>query len=94
MALLTFRKVRNESGDDDAIRLTLHRDVETGRVCGWFLGPVRYTSTGVSLPYLAKSARTLASVAVVRALAASHATGCPLCVVDPDDLWEPAWAGC
>ena len=93
MSPMTFKKVRSASqSDDGAIKITLFKD-DQARVCGWFLGPVKLNGTGVSIPYLACSERALASVAVVRAIAAAEGAKAPLCIIDPDDLWEPAWQG-
>jgi hypothetical protein len=91
MATLNFRKVRTTRPiDGDAIRVSLFRD-EMQRVCGWFLGPVRIAADCVEISYLPRSERVMASVAIVRAMAEADKIGAPLCIVDPMDLWEPAW---
>ena len=82
------RAVRD--ADDLAIKIHLFRD-RVGEVCGWFVGPVALTKDGVHLPYLPRSVGTRASVAVVRAIAAASERRTGLCLVDPEDLWEPAW---
>ena len=84
-------KVRVARGAHDlAIKIHLFRDGD-GQVCGWYVGPIAMTKDGVYLPYLPRSAGTRASLAVVRAIAEAHKGQTALCLVDPDDLWEPAW---
>lgn len=91
MASITLRKIRaRSSADADAISVCLFQD-EGQRVCGWFIGPVRLTAAGIDMAYLPRSERTIASVAVVRAMEAAEKAELPLCVVDPDDLWGLAW---
>ena len=88
---LQIPKVRAaRDADDLAVKIHLFRD-GCGEVCGWFVGPVAMTKDGVHLPYLPRSAGTRASVAVVRAIAAASERRTRLCLVDPEDLWEPAW---
>ena len=88
---LTLKKVRDDSAADPlSVKVTLFKASEN-RICGWYIGPVSIKSTGVGLAYLAPSTETMASVAVVRALAAAAATHTDVCIVDPDDLWDPAW---
>ena len=90
---MAFRipKVREaRDADDLAVKIHLFRD-KSGEVCGWYVGPVAMTKDGIHLPYLPRSAGTRASVAVVRAIAAASERRTRLCLVDPDDLWEPAW---
>ncbi len=76
--------------DDHAIKLTLFRD-ERAKVCGWFIGPVVLTPDRVSMPYLPRSECALASVATVRAMMEAERIDAPLWIIDPEDLWEPAW---
>ena len=93
MPSMIFKKVRSASrSDDGAVKIELFRD-EQDRVCGWFLGPVRLEGDGVRLPYLPRSARARASVAVIRAIEASEYANVPLCLIDPDDLWASTWQG-
>lgn len=93
MTSMTFKKVRSTAeSDDGAIKITLFRD-GVARVCGWFLGPVQVDQAGVTIPYLPRSKRALASIAIVRAITAAEHAEAPLCIIDPDDLWEPAWQG-
>lgn len=91
MSTITLKKVRSvdESGAD-AITISLFKD-DANHICGWFIGPVTITSSGIDMPYLPRSERTIASVAVVRAIETADAAGLPLHVVDPDDLWSFAW---
>ena len=92
--MLAFRipKVRvDEDADDTALKIHLFRN-EAGEVCGWYVGPLTMTRDGIHLPYLPRSEQTRAAVAVVRAIAAAKARRTSLCLVDPDDLWEPAWS--
>ena len=85
-------KVRAEQDADDlAVKIHLFRN-DAGDVCGWYVGPVAMTKAGVCLPYLPRSAQTRAAVAVLRAMAAAKARRNSICLVDPDDLWEPAWS--
>ena len=44
------------------------------------------------MPYLPRSAETRAAVAVMRAIAAAREGRAALCLIDPEDLWEPAWS--
>lgn len=89
---LTFRKVRSVyRSTENAVVVTLFEN-EAHEVCGWYLGPVRIAGDGVSLPYLPRSKGLRASVAVVRAMEAAGAADLDICVVDPDDLWDRAWA--
>ena len=76
--------------DELAVKIHLFRN-RSGEVCGWYVGPVTMTKDGVHLPYLPRSAGMRASVAVVRAIAAASERRTRLCLVDPEDLWEPAW---
>ena len=88
---LQIPKVRvARDADDLALKIHLFRD-RTGEVCGWFVGPIALTKDGVHLPYLPRSAGTRASVAVMRAIAAASERCTRLCLVDPEDLWDPAW---
>ena len=80
-----------EDADHLAIQIHLFR-AANGKVCGWYVGPVAFTDEGVALPYLPRSLQTRADVAVVRAIAEANRRAAGLCVVDPDDLWEPAWS--
>lgn len=92
-ATLAFRipKVRvARDADDFAVKVHLFRS-RSGEVCGWYVGPVAMTKDGVHLPYLPRSQDTRASVAVMRAIAVAREARTPLCLIDPDDLWEPAW---
>ncbi len=82
------RAVRD--ADELAVKIHLFRN-RSGEVCGWYVGPVTMTKDGVHLPYLPRSAGMRASVAVVRAIAAASERRTRLCLVDPEDLWEPAW---
>lgn len=85
-------KVRAEGDADDcAVKIHLFRNA-AGAVCGWYVGPVSMTRRGVHMPYLPRSQETRASVAVVRAIAAAGERRTKLCLVDPDDLWDPAWS--
>ena len=43
------------------------------------------------MPYLPRSSETRATVALMRAIAAANEGRTALCLVDPEDLWEPAW---
>ena len=86
-----LRKVRRASeADHTFLQLHLFRDRDA-TVCGWYLGPASLTPDGVAVPYLPRSKKTIASVAVVRAIEAAKSARTRLCIVDPDDLWEPAW---
>ena len=85
-------KVRAEGdADDSAVKIHLFRNA-SGVVCGWYVGPVALTRRGVHMPYLPRSQETRASIAVVRALAAASERRTNVCLVDPEDLWEPAWS--
>ncbi len=87
---VTLRKVASEAAaDDNAVKLTLYRSDEGA--CGWYIGPISSVSGRFDIPYLPKSARTIASVAVVRAMRAAERAGAPICLIDPDDLWALAW---
>lgn len=86
-----IRKVRAlRDADDLAIQIHLFRNAG-GKVCGWYCGPVVMTGMGVRVPYLPRSKGTRASVAVMRAIAEASEQRTSLCLVDPYDLWEPAW---
>ncbi len=87
-----IQKVRASfDADDLAVKIHLFRG-ECGQVCGWYVGPIALTKHGAYMPYLPQSEGMRASVAVVRAIAAASEGHSALCLVDPDDLWEPAWA--
>lgn len=91
MSALALRRVRTcAEANDDAVRVHLFRNGQR-QVCGWFIGPLSLETGGISLPYLPRSKETRASVAVVRAVAAAQLARSSVCVIDPDDLWEPAW---
>lgn len=93
MTPLTFKKVRAASQSDaGAIKVELFRN-EDGRICAWFLGPIRLNETGVSIPYLPRSKNMVASAAVVRAVEEAKSAERPVCIIDPDDLWELVWQG-
>ena len=86
-----IRKVANENeADDEALKITLFRSSDDG-ACGWYIGPLSAQAGRMRIPYLPKSAQTMASVAVVRAVRAAEETGAPICLIDPDDLWTLAW---
>ena len=77
--------------DPDALKISLFR-ADDGVACGWFIGPLAFVDGRVTLPFLQKSERTRASVAIVRAVEMASSIGCPVCVIDPEDLWEKVWA--
>lgn len=84
-------KVRSaRDANDLALKIHLFRNA-VGEVCGWYVGPVAMTKDGAHLPYLPRSQETRASVAVMRAIAAASKQRTRLCLIDPDDLWDPAW---
>ncbi len=88
---VTIRKVASEeAADEGAVKVTLFRASDNG-ACGWYIGPVSAQSGRARIPYLPKSAETMASVAVVRAVRAAEETGAPICLIDPDNLWTLAW---
>lgn len=87
----TLRKhARYAEADPDALKITLFR-ADDGTACGWFIGPLAFVDGRVTLPFLQKSERTRASVAIVRAVEMASSIGCPVCVIDPDDLWDKVW---
>lgn len=92
MAWLTFKKVRSiDETDGSGVFVHLFTN-SSGRVCGWFIGPLVCGSTGaMDVPYLPRSLETAAPLAVVRAIEIARDLTVSLCVVDPHDLWEPAW---
>ena len=88
---LKIPKVRVVSEADDlAVKIHLFRN-RVGKVCGWYVGPIALTKDKVCLPYLPQSEGMRASIAVVRAIAAASEGRVALCLIDPEDLWEPAW---
>ena len=88
---VTIRKVTSEdAATDGAVKVTLFRASDDG-ACGWYIGPLSIEGGRITIPYLPKSAATMASVAVVRAVRAAERTGSPVCLIDPDDLWTLAW---
>ena len=88
----TMRKQRCPSkADPDALNVTLFRSAG-GIACGWFIGPLAVVEGRPVLPYLAESKETMAAVAVVRAVEAGLSTGCDVCVIDPEGLWDRVWA--
>lgn len=91
MASISLKRVRVASDDDGhAVSVHLFRNAHR-QICGWFIGPIAFAPIGVSMPYLPRSHETLATVAVVRAIDAAKLVGAPICIVDPQDLWVPAW---
>ncbi len=88
---LRLRKFRSEEAAEGYdFQLHLFRS-PGGQVCGWYIGPVGQKNGQIEIPYLPPSKLTLAPVAVVRAIKEAKAAGSTVCIVDPDDLWEPAW---
>ena len=70
---------------------TTSGQIVDGAVCGWFIGPLTVRDGRASVRYLPPSEGMCAAVAVVRAVEAGRSAGCPVCVVDPDDLWDGVW---
>ena len=87
---MRFRRVRAiEEAYNHEIKLTLFR-CENGIVRGWYIGPITGAGGRLQLPHCGKEERLLGSIAVARAMEASSLRS-PVCIVDPDDLWDAAW---
>ena len=88
---LNIPKVRvAHEAHDLSVKIHLFRS-QKGELCGWYVGPIAMLENKVHMPYLPRSAETRATVAVMRAIAAANEGRTALCLVDPEDLWEPAW---
>ena len=88
---LTLRKLGCPTkASPDALNITLFRDAG-GAACGWFIGPLTVRDGRATLQYLPPCAETHAAVAVVRAVEAGRSTGCAVCVIDPENLWDGVW---
>lgn len=91
MTFKLFKVDRATDAHDLSIKIHLYRN-GAGDPCGWFIGPVSMGDGRMSLPYLPRSKDTRAAVAVVRAISIAAERETPLCLVDPDNLWEPTWS--
>ena len=90
-ATTSLKRVRfDHDADPDAIKVSLFLG-SNARICGWFIGPIRFTSKGIGLAYLPPADETIASVAVIRAIEAAAGSNCRVCLIDPDGLWESIW---
>ena len=87
-----FRKVTDHvRADFNSFCVTLFRTKGSKNVRAWYIGPIN--GGNLSESYLPISAHVLASVAIVRALAAARKSELGVCIIDPENLWVEVWSG-
>lgn len=80
---------RNEDADFNAVVVTLFRDTaDSGRICGWCIGPIEAIAGRLVVPYVPPSMSILGAVAILHAFQFAIGRGLGVCVVDAGDLWH------